>query len=71
MRRKTTMHKSFKPGDVVLIKVNNKNRGKWNMGILTKTFRGNDGEIRDLELRARIDKSERAIHHFFPIRPLM
>ena len=64
MRRKTTMHKSFKPGDVVLIKANNKNRGEWNMGILTKTFRGNDGEIRDLELQARIDKSERAIHHF-------
>ena len=49
MRRKATMYKSIKPGDVVLIKGGNKNRGKWNMGIVTKLFQGSDGEIRAVE----------------------
>ena len=33
MRRKTTMHKSIKAGDLVLIKGDNKNHGKWNMSL--------------------------------------
>ena len=61
MRRKTTMHKSIEPGEVVLIKEDNKNRRKWSMGIVTKLFQGNDGEIRAAELRAGKDKLERAI----------
>ena len=38
MRRKTTMHKSIKASDVALIKWDNKTRGKWNMGVVTKIF---------------------------------
>ena len=36
MRRKTTMCKSIKQGDVALIKGNKKNCLKWNMGIVPK-----------------------------------
>lgn len=49
MRRKATMHKSIKPGEV-LIKGDNKNCGKWNMRIVKKLFRGNDDRIRAAEL---------------------
>ena len=65
MRRKTTMHKSFKRGDIVLINGENKNRGKWNMGIVTKLFQGNHVEIRAVELRAGKDKLKKAIQHLF------
>ena len=63
MKRKTTMHKSLKRGDIVLINGEKKNRGKWNMGIVTKLFQGNDVEIRAIELRAGKDKLKRAIQH--------
>ena len=67
MRRKSQMHKSIKLGDVVLIKGDNKNRGKWNIGIVTKLFKGKDDEIRAVELRAGRDKLERAIQHLYPL----
>ena len=67
MRRKTTTHKSIKPVAAALIKGDNKNHGKWNMGIVIKLFRGNDGEIRAVKLRAGKDKLERAIQHIFPL----
>lgn len=33
MRKKPTLHKSVKLGHVVFIKGDDKNRGRWNMGI--------------------------------------
>ena len=65
MRRKTTMHKSIMPGDVAVIKWDNKNCGKWNMGIVTKIFQGIDDEIRAVELRAGTEKLEGSIQYLF------
>ena len=67
MRRKTTMHKSIKPGNFVLIKGDNKNHGKWNMGTVTKAFQENSDEIRAIEARAGKGKLEGAIQHLFPL----
>ena len=67
MRRKTTIHKRIKPSDVVLIKADNKNRGKWNMGIVTKLFQENGDEIRSVELRAGKDKLKRAMQNLFKL----
>ncbi len=33
-------------GEVVLIKNDSRNRGKWNIGIITKLFKGHDGVVR-------------------------
>ena len=39
-------------GDVVLIKGDEKNRGKWKIGVVTKLIPGRDGVVRAVELRA-------------------
>ena len=41
----------IKIGDVVLIKGDSKNRGKWNIGKVTDLYSGTDGEIRAVKLR--------------------
>ena len=67
MRRKTTMHKSIKRGNFVLIKGDNKNHGKWNMGTVTKAFQENSNEIKAIEARVGKGKLERAIQHLLPL----
>lgn len=46
--------KSIKIGNVVLITRDNKNQGKWNIGIGTNLYSGADGEIRAVKLRVDI-----------------
>ena len=41
---------AIKTGDVVLIKGDNKNRSKWNIGIVTNLYPGADGEVRAVKL---------------------
>ena len=53
------------PGDVAVIKWDNKSRGKWNMGIVTKIFQGIDDEIRAVELRTGTEKLEGSIQYLF------
>jgi hypothetical protein len=43
---------SLKVGDVVLIRSDQRNRGKWNIGIVVKLIKGRDGVIRAARLRA-------------------
>ena len=40
----------IKSGDLVLIKGDNRNRGKWNIGIVTDLYPGPDGEVRAVKL---------------------
>ena len=56
---------AIKSGDVVLIKGDNKNRGKWNMGIVTDLYPGPDGEVRAVKLRVGNKVYERAIQHLY------
>ena len=57
---------NVKLGDVVLIQDAERNRGKWNMGIVVKLFQGRDGVIRAVRLRAGKSYLERAVQHLFP-----
>ena len=48
-------------GDVVLIKGDNKHRGKWNIGIVEELYKGKDNIIRAVKRRSRKTYTERPI----------
>ena len=50
-------------GDVVLINDSERNRGKWNIGIVVKLFPGRDRVRRAVRLRAVKSYLERAVQH--------
>ena len=54
-------------GDVVLIKDEEKNRGKWNIGIVQHINKGKDGNIHSVKLRCKKTILERAIQHLYPM----
>lgn len=58
---------SLKVGDVVIIKAEDKNRGKWPLGIVQELFPGRDGVVRAVRLRAGKSYLERPIQHLFPL----
>ncbi len=58
---------SLKVGDVVLIQNEQRNRGKWNIGVVVKLIKGRDGEIRAARLRAGKAYIERAIQQLCPM----
>ena len=53
------------PGDVVLIQGSERNRGKWNIGIVIKLIKGRDGVVRAIRLRAGRLYLEHAIQHLY------
>ena len=62
-----TKEMNVKLGDVVLIQDAERNRGKWNMGIVVKLLQGRDGVVRAVGLRAGKSFLERAVQHLFPL----
>ena len=56
-----------KVGDVVLIQSDERNRGKWNIGIVVDLIKGKDGVLRAARLRAGKSYLERAIQHVAPM----
>ena len=66
MKRKSKQM-NVKLGDVVLIQDAERNRGKWNMGIVVKLFQGRDGVVGAVRLRAGKSYLERAVQHLFPL----
>ena len=52
-------------GQVVLINSDDRNRGKWSIGIVEKVFKGKDGIIRVARLRTRKTTIERDIEHLY------
>ena len=54
-------------GDVVLINGDEKNRGKWNIGIVQHINKGKGGNIRSVKLRCKKAILERAMQHFYPM----
>ena len=50
-------------GDVVIIRSEDKNRGKWPLGIVEELFEGRDGKVRAVKLRAGKTFLERPIQH--------
>ena len=57
----------IKTGDVVLIQSDERNRGKWNVGIVVKLIKGRDGVVRAARLRAGKSFLERAIQQLCPM----
>ena len=53
--------------DVVMIKGDEKNRGKWNLEIIENIFMGKDNIIRSLRIRTRKSIIERPIQLLYPM----
>ena len=58
---------SLNPGDGVLIRSEEKNRGKWPLGVVVELFNGRDGVVRAVKLRAGKTFLERPIQHLYPM----
>ena len=57
----------IKPGDVVLIQSDERNRGKWNLGIVAKLIKGRDSVVRAARLRAGKSFLECALQQLYPM----
>ena len=55
----------LKAGDVVLIKGEDRHRGKWNIGIVEEMVKGRDGTVRVVKLRAGKSHLERPVQHLY------
>ena len=58
---------NIKIGQVVLIKNDERNRGKWNLGVVVKPIKGRDGVVRAVRLRAGKSYLERAVQQLYPL----
>ena len=54
-------------GDIVLMKGDDKHRGKWNIGIVEELYEGKDNVIRAVKLRSRKTYIERPIQFLYPL----
>ena len=54
-------------GDVVIIRSEDKNRGKWPLGVVEELFERRDGKVRAVKLRAGRTFLERPIQHLYPL----
>ena len=59
---------SLKIGDVVIVRGEEKNRGKWKIGIVDWLIIGKDGVVRGAQLRVGAERTlERAVQHLYPM----
>ena len=59
---------SLKIGDVVIVRGEEKNRGKWKIGIVDRLIIGKDGVVRGAQLRVGAERTlERAVQHLYPM----
>lgn len=58
---------SLKVGDVVIVKSDERNRGKWHLGIVEQLYPGRDGVVRAVKLRSGKDHLERPVNHLYPL----
>ena len=54
-------------GDVVILKSEEKNRGKWPLGIVQELYRGRDRVVRAVKLRSGRNFLERSVQHVYPL----
>ena len=72
LRERHSLKNSGKPhtpsvGEVVLIKSDDKNRGKWKVGIVAELIKGRDGVVRGAKLRTGTSHLERAVQQLYPL----
>ena len=58
---------TLKVGDVVIVRGDESNRGKWSLGVVVDLFEGRDGVVRAAKLRAGKSFLERPVQHLFPL----
>ena len=58
---------TVKKGDFVIIQSDERNRGKCPLGIVEELFKGRDGIVRVVKLRAGKTYLERSINHLYPL----
>ena len=58
---------TVKTGDVVLIKGDKKNHGKWKMGIVKQIIPGCDRNVRAVKLKSGKGEMEQTIQHLYPL----
>ena len=63
---KTANHK-VKVGDAVIVRTDNKNRGKWPLAVVQQIFPGRDGYTRAVQLRTTKGVIERPVQHLYPL----
>ena len=63
---KTANHK-IKVGDAVIVRTDNKNRGKWPLAVVQQIFPGRDGYTRAVQLRTSKGVIERPVQHLYPL----
>lgn len=63
----TETSSTVKPGDVVIIRSDERSRGKWPLGIVEELYKGRDGVVRAVKLRAGKSYLERAVNHLYPL----
>ena len=54
-------------GDVVIIQSEERNRGKWPLGVVKELYKGRDGVVRAVKLRAGQGFLERAVNQLYPL----
>ena len=54
-------------GDLVLIKDDAKNRGKWSVGVVKGLYQGRDGVVRGAKLKTRKTHIDRALQLLYPL----
>ena len=54
-------------GDVVLVHGDERNRGKWTVGVVQKLFEGRDGVVRGVELKTAKSVIDRAVQMLYPL----
>ena len=54
-------------GELLLIKLEDKNSGKWRIGVVTDLIKGRDGVVRAAKLRVGTSCIERAVQQLFPL----
>ena len=66
LTHKPANHK-VKVGDAVIVRTDNKNRGKWPLAVLQQIFLGRDGYTRAVQLRTSKGVIERPVQHLYPL----
>ena len=62
-----TSKQQIKIGDAVIVRTDDKNRGKWPMAIVVKLFPGSDGRTRGVQLKTKNGIIERPVQHLYPL----
>lgn len=62
-----TKEMNIKAGEVVLVKSEERNQGKWKLGVVDTPIEGRDGVVRAVQLRSGKSFIERTIQHLYPL----